>query len=141
MEVAISSRHMDVTPRLEQAVRVKIGQLDRYLGELDTARVHFDEARNPRIADRETCEVTLSGHGHQLRCKVNAPDPLTAVDLAEAKLVRQIRKLRTKIRNRHHGRGDTIRGKRASSFTSSAERDGTSFGDEVNRRPRLGDTR
>ena len=109
MEISISSRHTTVTPGLEEAVRAKIGQLDRYLDDLDTAEVHFDEARNPRIVDRETCEVTLTGHGHHLRCKVNAPDAFTAVDLAEAKLERQIRKLRTKLQHRHRGRGDTIR--------------------------------
>ncbi len=109
MEISISSRHIAITPGLEEAVRIKIGQLDRYLDELDSAEIHFDEARNPRIVDRETCEVTLTGHGHRLRCKVNAPDAFTAVDLAEAKLERQIRKLRTKLHNRHRGRGDTIR--------------------------------
>ena len=109
MEISISSRHTAITPALEEAVRTKIGQLDRYLDHLDNAEVHFDEARNPRIVDRETCEVTLTGHGHRVRCKVNAPDALTAVDLAEAKLERQIRKLRTKLQNRHRGRGDTIR--------------------------------
>ena len=109
MEISISSRHTAVTPRLEAVVREKIGQLDRFLDYLDTAEVHFDEARNPRIVDRETCEVTLAGHGHHLRCKVNAPDAFKAVDLAEAKLERQIRKLRTKLQKRHHGRGHTIR--------------------------------
>ena len=109
MEISISSRHTDITPGLEEVVRTKIGQLDRFMDDLDTADVHFDEARNPRIIDRETCEVTLTGHGHHVRCKVNAPDAFTAVDLAEAKLERQIRKLRTKLQKRHHGRGDTIR--------------------------------
>ena len=109
MEISISSRHKDITPGLEEAVRTKIGQLDRFMDDLDTAEVHFDEARNPRIVDRETCEVTLTGHGHHVRCKVNAPDAFTAVDLAEAKLERQIRKLRTKLQKRHQGRGDTIR--------------------------------
>ena len=109
MEISISSRHTAITPGLEEAVRTKIGQLDRYMDDLDIAEVHFDEARNPRIVDHQTCEVTLTGHGHHLRCKVNAPDAFTAVDLAEAKLERQIRKLRTKLQNRHRGRGDTIR--------------------------------
>ena len=72
-------------------------------------RVHFDEARNPRIQDKEFCEVVLKGNGHHLRCKVHAPDPFTAIDLAEAKLERQIRKLRTKLQRRHHGTGATIR--------------------------------
>ena len=109
MEISISSRHTDITPGLEEVVRTKIGQLDRFMDDLDTAEVHFDEARNPRIIDRETCEVTLTGRGHHVRCKVNAPDAFTAVDLAGAKLERQIRKLRTKLQKRHHGRGDTIR--------------------------------
>ena len=123
MDVSISSRHLTVTPKLEEAIRAKIGRLDRFLPELDTAVVHLDEARNPRIADREVCEVTLSGHGHRLRCKVKAPDPLTAVDRAEAKLERQIRKLRTKLQARHHGRGATIRnrGRRRSASGSGGD--------------------
>ena len=138
MEISISSRHTDITPGLEQAVRTKIGQLDRYLDDLDTAEVHFDEARNPRIVDRETCEVTLTGHGHHLRCKVNAPDALTAVDLAEAKLERQIRKLRTKLQNRHRGRGDTIRtGAAPGPHTAADAVDGDGRADEADDEPEL----
>ena len=113
MEVNISSRHMALTPKLEKAVHTKIGDLDRYLQGLDTAEVHFDEARNPRIRNREMCEVTLSGHGHHIHCKVSAPDPFSALDLAEAKLERQIRKLRTKKQKQYHGSGETIRGRSA----------------------------
>ncbi|MDE0269140.1 MAG: ribosome-associated translation inhibitor RaiA [Acidimicrobiaceae bacterium] len=110
MDVNISSRHMSLTPKLEEAVYAKIGNLDRYLYGLNIAEVHFDEARNPRISDREICEITLSGHGHRLHCKVAAPDPFSALDIAEAKLERQIRKLRTKLQKRYHGSGQTIRG-------------------------------
>ena len=130
MDVSISSRHLTVTPKLEEAIRTKIGHLDRFLPELDTATVHLDEARNPRITNREVCEVTLSGHGHRLRCKVQAPDPLTAVDRAEAKLERQIRKLRTKLQKRHHGRGDTIRNPRRRS-RGAMGRGGRSAGDAI----------
>ena len=110
MEVFISSRHLEITPKLEKAVQTKIGKLDRYLNELDRAEVHFDEEQNTSIIEREMCEVTLSGHGHRIRCKVHAADPLTAVDRAEAVLTRQIRKLQTKLINRYQGRGETIRG-------------------------------
>ncbi len=125
MEVMISSRHTAVTEGLEAVVRAKIGQLDRFMDQLDVAEVHFDEARNSRIVDRETCEVTLTGHGHRLRCKVNAPDAFTAVDLAEAKLERQIRKLRTRLQKRHHGGGATIRGAGAVTGRSDGAVDGT----------------
>ena len=138
MDISISSRHTAVTQGLEEAVRAKIGQLDRYLDVLDAAEVHFDEARNPRIVDRETCEVTLTGHGHRLRCKVNAPDAFVAVDLAEAKLERQIRKLRTKLQNRHRSRGDTIRtGAVAGSELAPDAVDGSSEVDDVDADPEL----
>ena len=109
MDVSISARHVKVTPRLEEVIQEKIGGLDYYLDGLDRAEVHFDEARNPRISDKEFCEVVIEGHGHHLRCKVHAPDPFTAIDMAEAKLERQIRKLRTRIQRRHQGDGTTIR--------------------------------
>ena len=109
MDVSISARHVNVTPRLEEVIHEKIGQLDRYLDVLDYASVHFDQAQNPRIADKEFCEIVLRGRGHHLRCKVRAPDPFTAIDLAEDKLLRQIRKLRTKLQRRHQGTGATIR--------------------------------
>lgn len=109
MDVSISARHVNITPRLEEVVHEKIGQLDRYLVGLESASVHFLEEQNPRISDKQFCEVHVKGQGHHLRCKVNAPDPFTAVDLAEAKLERQIRKLRTKIQRHNHGTGDSLR--------------------------------
>jgi putative sigma-54 modulation protein len=109
MDVSISARHVTITPRLEEVIHEKIGKLDRYLDGLDYAGVHFDEAQNPRITDKEFCEIHLKGHGYHIRCKVHAPDPFTAIDLAEAKLERQIRKLRTKIQRRTQGTGDSLR--------------------------------
>ncbi len=109
MDVSISARHVTITPRLEDVIRDKIGGLDRFLDGLTSAEVHLQQARNPRIADKQSCEVVLVGHGHHVRCKVQAPDPYTAIDLATAKLERQIRKLRTRLIRRHHGDGTTIR--------------------------------
>ena len=109
MDVSISARHVNVTPRLEEVIREKIGTLDRFLDGLQHAEVHFDEARNPRIEDKEFLEVVVEGHGHHLRAKVNARDPFSAVDQATLKLERQIRKLRTRLQKRHHGDGRSIR--------------------------------
>jgi len=109
MDVSVSARHLVITPRLEEVIQEKIGGLDRFLEELDHAEVHFDEARNPRIDDKEICEVSVSGHGHHLRCKVKAPDPFAAIDQATLKLERQIRKLRTKRQRRNHGDGTSLR--------------------------------
>ena len=109
MDVSISARHVNITPRLEEVIHEKIGTLDRFLDGLDHAEVHFAEAQNPRIEDKEFCEVTVQGHGHHLRTKVHARDPYSAVDQATLKLERQIRKLRTKLQKRHHGDGMSLR--------------------------------
>jgi len=81
----------------------KIGRLTRYVDGLEYAEVHFWEHKNPRIPDKEVCEVTIEGHGHHVRCKVQAPDGFQAIDLAYAKLESQLHKLKTKLHRRHQG--------------------------------------
>lgn len=103
MEITVSARHTDVSAALREAVEEKIGRLNRFLEGMDRAEVHFTEERNPRIADREVCEVTLEGHGHHVRCKVAAADGFAAVDAAVAKLEHQLHKLKTKVQGRRHG--------------------------------------
>lgn len=104
MDVTVSGRHTTVSEKLRTYAVDKIGKCDRYLGGMDRAEVHFWEEKNARKDDREICEVTLEGHGHHIRCKVSAPDGFTAVDLAEDKLERQLRKLKTKVQNRKQSR-------------------------------------
>jgi putative sigma-54 modulation protein len=81
----------------------KIGRLARFVDGLDFAEVHFSEHKNPRIADKEVCEVTIEGHGHHVRCKVAAPDGFQAVDKAYDKLEHQLHKLKTKLTRRYQG--------------------------------------
>ena len=104
MEITVSGRHTTVSESLRRQAEEKIGRLDKYLGGMDRAEVHFWEEKNPRIDQKEFCEVTMEGHGHHVRCKVSAPDGFTAVDLAVDKLERQLRKLKTKVQKRTHKR-------------------------------------
>ncbi len=104
MEVSVSGRHTTVSESLRTQAVEKIGRLDRYLSGMDHAEVHFWEEKNPRIGNKEFCEVTMEGHGHHIRAKVSAPDGFTAVDLVVDKLERQLRKLKTKVKNRNRKR-------------------------------------
>jgi len=105
VDVTVSSRHTEVPDHLRQVTEEKIGRLDRFLEGMERAEVHFSEERNPRIADKEICEVTLHGHGHHVRCKVQAPDGFVAVDRAVEKLEHQLHKLKTKLKRRTQGSG------------------------------------
>ena len=104
MQVTVSRRHTQVPERLRVMAEEKIGRLGRFLDGLDHAEVHFWEHKNPRIADKEVCEVTIEGHGHHVRCKVQAPDGYQAIDKAYDKLEHQMHKLKTKLARRQQGR-------------------------------------
>ena len=103
MQVTVSRRHTQVPESLRVMAEEKIGRLGRFVEGLDHAEVHFWEHKNPRIADKEVCEVTVEGHGHHVRCKVQAPDGFQAVDKAYEKLEHQLHKLKTKLNRRNHG--------------------------------------
>jgi putative sigma-54 modulation protein len=104
VDVSVSSRKIELTPALREAVEEKIGRMARFLDGMDRAEVHFFEERNPRIASKDVCEVTMEGHGHHVRVRAAAADPFAAVDVAVAKLEQQLHKLKTKLVSRHHPR-------------------------------------
>ena len=103
MQVTVSRRHTEVPESLRVMAEEKIGRLGRFLDGLDHAEVHFSEHKNPRIADKEVCEVTIEGHGHHVRCKVQAPDGYQAIDKAYEKLEHQLHKLKTRLNRRKQG--------------------------------------
>jgi ribosomal subunit interface protein len=113
VEITVSSRNTEVSQALREAVEGKMGRLARKVDGLDRADVHFVEERNPRIAEPETCEVTLNGRGHHLRCKVSGIDEFVALDRAAAKLEQQVEKAKTK-RMRRRMAASRSAGRRAS---------------------------
>ncbi len=96
MVVLVSSRHAEVSPVLRQQAERKVGRLSRHLSRLDRAEVHFSEQRNPRVAEREVCHLTVEGHGLHLRCSASARDGFAAVDAAVDKLEHQIRRSKSR---------------------------------------------
>ena len=104
MDVTVQGRNIEVSEQLRAAVEEKVGRLSRLLQGMDYAEVHFFEERNPRISEKEVCEVVLAGHGHHVRAKAASSDPFTAVDQAVTKLEHQLAKLKGKLLGRSHPR-------------------------------------
>jgi putative sigma-54 modulation protein len=96
MEFTIQGRHMEVPEKLRATAQEKVTRLARHLDGWDLAEISFLEERNPRISEKEVCEVTLRGHGHILRAKAASADPYTAVDRVIDKLSHQMEKLKTR---------------------------------------------
>ncbi len=131
MEMTVSARHTEVPERLRAAVIEKVGRLDRFLEGMDRAEVHFTEEKNPRITDKELCEVTLEGHGHHVRAKVAAPDGYVAIDRAVDKLEHQLQKLKSKLVKRHRANRARGAGAGPAELPSLIELDGDEEGEEV----------
>src|SRR5437867_3384157 len=107
MDVSIRGRNVELSEALRSAAEEKVSRLSRFLDGMDHVEIHFYEERNPRISQRDVCEVTFKAHGHLLRAKAAAADPFSAVDGVVAKLEHQTEKLKGTLmgrsRPRRHG--------------------------------------
>ena len=104
MDITVSARHIDISPALRAAAEEKLGRLSRFGAGIERVEVHFVEERNPRIAQREVCEVTFETRGRQVRARAAAADTFAAIDLAIEKVEHQLHTLKTKVVARQHGR-------------------------------------
>ena len=104
MDIAIRSRNVEVSEALRSTVEEKVTRLTRFLDGMERADVLFSEERNPRISEKEVCEVTMHGHGHIVRAKAAASDAFAAVDRVVDKLEHRMEKLKGKLIGRSHPR-------------------------------------
>src|SRR5687767_15534688 len=108
MEITIrhgsGAGRVELSSALRQAVDEKLARVARHLEGMDRAEVRFTEERNPRIMDNEVCEVTMHGHGHVVRARAAASDPLVALDRVAEKLEHRVDRLKGKLVGRSHPR-------------------------------------
>jgi putative sigma-54 modulation protein len=82
---------MEVTDRIQDYVEKKVSKLDRYLSDIDEARVDLAYVKSARSADdRQVAQITVRGKGFILRAEERAEDIFAALDIALEKLQRQI---------------------------------------------------
>ena len=104
VEVDIFSRNMDVTDHIKDYVGKRVSKLDRYLPDIDEARVDLAYVKSARSAsDRQVAQITIRGRGFILRSEERGDDIFTAFDTALDKMQRRIERFKGK---RNHGRGD-----------------------------------
>jgi len=107
LDVVVRSRNIEVPDAVRAVAREKVTRLTRFIEGMDHAEVMFAEERNPRIAEKEWCEITVAGHGHLVRAKACGVDQLAAVDRVVVKLEHQMAKLKGKLVSRSHPRRST----------------------------------
>jgi ribosomal subunit interface protein len=104
MDVSIRGRNVELTDALRAAAEEKVSRLSRFLDGMDHVEIQFSEERNPRIAQRDVCEVTFKAHGHLSGRRRRPPIPFAAIDRVVDKLEHQIEKLKGKLIGRSHPR-------------------------------------
>ena len=97
MQVTVMGKNCDVPDRVQDEATTKLSRVSRLFDRFIDMEIVFSEETNPRIEDRIRCEVALHAKGKYLRASGAGPDHTTAIDKAEAKLARQVRKLKTKL--------------------------------------------
>lgn len=135
MDIAIRCRNVEVPTDLRSLVAEKINRLERFLDGMDRAEIRFSEERNPRIADKDICEVTVVGHGHVVRARAAGTDTLVAVDRVMDKLEHRLTKLKGRLvgrsHPRHHGGGASPPANGARTSARTAHRVAGARGDEA----------
>ena len=95
MRVTVIGKNINVTPALREIVEKKISKMDKYFEPNVTARATLTVQKNSQIF-----EVTIPFNGVILRCEESTDDMYKSIDLVEAKLERQIRKNKTRLKAR-----------------------------------------
>lgn len=97
MQVHVTGRHLELPPRVKEEALEKFSRVSRLWDHLIDMEIVFDEDKNPRIPEPIHCEVTAHAKGKSLHATATAQDHSTAIDRAQKKLERQVRKLKTRV--------------------------------------------
>ena len=111
MSITVTGRKMPVTDALRQYAEEKIGNSMKVM-DIDplVAEIVLFVEKNPANPRPAVCEVTLRTKGHIIRVEESEEDMYAAIDVAAAKVVRQLRKYKTKVIDRKlRAEDETIR--------------------------------
>ena len=109
MEVSISTRNLDTTPRLQEYVERKVNRLDRYLPDIDEAQVDLKVENARSAAHRQVAQLTIrTTHGTILRAEERAADMFMSIDAVMDKMYRQMARYKGKRQDRWQAHPDEL---------------------------------
>src|SRR5262249_18284023 len=99
MQFQVKSRNVEVSDAIKTYAEEKLGKLER---QLDDPRVELELAveKNPSIAENQVAEATIWTKGPVLRAREASPDMRSSIDQLVEKLERQVKRYRTRGRDR-----------------------------------------
>ncbi|MBN4062844.1 MAG: ribosomal subunit interface protein [Alkaliphilus sp.] len=115
MKITVSGKNVAVTSALRNMTESKLSKLDKYFAKEVEAKVTLSVEKN-----RQIIEVTIPINGAFLRAEEVTDDMYTSIDKVMDKLVRQLRKHKTKLENRKN-KYETIRFENISKVDTSED--------------------
>lgn len=110
MNIQVAGRKMPITDALRSYALEKVGH-SLSLIDIDpmTCEVVLMIEKNPANPRPAICEVTVTTIGHVIRVEESEEDMYAAIDVAAAKVARQIRKFKTRVVERKSHDRQTVR--------------------------------
>ena len=107
MSITVTGRKLPITDALRQYAEEKVGNSMKVM-DIDplVAEVVLYVEKNPANPRPAVCEVTLRPKGHIIRVEESEEDMYAAIDVAAAKVLRQLRKYKTKVIDRKVRNGE-----------------------------------
>ena len=104
LDVEIYGKNIEINDRIQDYVDKKVSKLDRYLNNIEEAKVDLSYIKSARNAnDRQVAQITIAGKGYILRAEERSDNIFTSIDAALSKMQRRISRYKGK---RFRGRGD-----------------------------------
>lgn len=108
MDITITGRKMPITDALRAYAEEKIGNSMKVM-DIDplTAEVVLQVEKNPANPTPACCEVTMRARGHIIRVEEYEENMYAAIDVAATKVLRQLRKFKTRVIDKKISQGNT----------------------------------
>ena len=104
MDIEVRGKNRPVPSRLKDAAKEKVARIAKFTHDAGRVEVDFSEAKNPRVANSQLCEITVHLKRHFVKAHATATEPEAALDLALDKVEHQVSRIKDKRVSRSHPR-------------------------------------
>jgi putative sigma-54 modulation protein len=99
MEITVSGKHLDITDPIREYAVQKVGKLNKYYDQILSVEVIADKTQSNEF---EIEIIVHVGHHEPFIATTRGEDLYATIDLAQAKLERQLSDHKEKVKNHKH---------------------------------------
>ena len=104
MDIEVRGKNRPVPSRLKEVAKEKVARIAKFTHDAGRVEVDFSEAKNPRVANSQLCEITVHLKRHFVKAHATSTEPEAALDLALDKVEHQVSRIKDKRVSRSHPR-------------------------------------